>query len=94
MRNTPPFASRRRERRRANEGEYRAQHSAGYSEDLPSLADMVLTLKRNYAVLDEVDRNFLGVICTVANAGHKAKIETIIECRSMAWSMMNRYGLQ
>lgn len=67
-----------------------AQHTARYSDDMPSLADMVLTLKRNYAVLDEVDRNFFGAICTVANAGHKAKIETIIECRSMAWSMLRR----
>ena len=69
------------------------QHTAGYSEDLPSLADMCLVLHRNRALLDDVDRRFFDLIDRVLASGTKAKIETIIECRSIAWSMMGRYGL-
>ena len=68
------------------------QHTAGYSEDLPSLADMCLVLHRNRWLLDDVDRRFFALIDRVLSSGSKAKIETIIECRSIAWSMMGRYG--
>jgi len=66
----------------------------GESAELPSLEDMCAKLRRNYAVLDDVDRSFLALIYGVAKAGNKAKIETVIECRSIAWSMMGRYGLR
>ena len=69
------------------------QHTAGYSEDLPSLADMCLVLHRNRGLLDDVDRSFFPIIEIVLSSGDEAKIETIIECRSIAWSMMGRYCL-
>lgn len=65
----------------------------GTSGELPSLADMCAILRKNYTVLDDVDRSFFALIYRVMQAGDKAKIETIIECRSIAWSMCNRYGL-
>ena len=68
------------------------QHTASYSEDMPSLADMCLVLHRNREVLDDVDLSFFTVIDIVRASGSKAKIETIMECRSIAWSMMGRYG--
>ena len=72
------------------------QHTAGYiyaeSEDIPSLADMCLVLHRNRSVLDDVDRSFFALIDRVLASGGEAKFETIIECRSIAWSMMGRYG--
>lgn len=65
----------------------------GSSADLPSLADMCAILRKNYTVLDDVDRSFFALIYRVMQAGDKAKIETVIECRAIAWSMCNRYGL-
>lgn len=65
----------------------------GASAELPSLADMCAILKKNYAVLDGVDRSFFALIYRVMRSGNEAKIETVIECRSLAWSMCNRYGL-
>lgn len=65
----------------------------GSSGELPSLAEMCATLKKNYTVLDDVDRSFFALIYRVMQAGDKAKIETVVECRSIAWSMCNRYGL-
>ena len=68
------------------------QHTAGYSEDLPSLADMCLVLHRNLAELDHEDAKLFKLIDKVLASGNKAKIETIIEAKSLAWSMMGRYG--
>ena len=67
--------------------------SRGASSDLPSLEELCDTLKRHYVKLDEVDRNFFALIYRVMKSGPKAKIETIIECRAIAWSMVNRYGI-
>ena len=60
----------------------------------PSLEEMCATLRKNYAVLDETDRSFLFLITKVSNQGDKAKIETVMECLAIAWSMLNRYRLQ
>jgi hypothetical protein len=65
----------------------------GASSDLPSLEELCDTLKRHYTKLDEVDRNFFALIYRVMKAGPKAKIETVIECRAIAWSMVNRCGV-
>lgn len=63
-------------------------------DGLPSLGEMCITIKRNYAVLDEVDRSFFALIHRVWQQGNKAKIGTVMECRSISWSMIGRYGLK
>ena len=72
------------------------ERTAGYSANLPSLEDMCLVLNRNYAVLGDVDRWFFDII-NYANyailSGENAKIDTIIKCRSVAWTMISRHGL-
>lgn len=65
----------------------------GDSPDLPSLEEMCDSLGKNYTKLDDVDREFFHIVNLVFRMGDRAKIETIIECRAIAWSMMNRYGI-
>jgi len=67
---------------------------SGVMDAMPSLEEMCATLRKNYAVLDETDRRFLFLITQVSIHGDKAKIETVMECRAIAWSMLNRYSLQ
>ena len=69
------------------------ERTAGNSGDAPSLEEMYLTLRSNYTVLDDVDRRFFALIHQVMISGDKAKIDTIIECRSIAWTMICRHGL-
>ena len=69
------------------------ERTAGYSANVPSLEEMYAILVSNYAVLDDVDRRFFALIEQVMASGEKAKIDTIIECRSIAWTMICRHGL-
>lgn len=62
-------------------------------DNLPKLVELCSVLKKNHAVLDEVDRSFFALIHRVMMAGNKAKIETVLECQAIAWSMCKRYGL-
>lgn len=65
----------------------------GDSPDLPSLEEMYSALIEVESNMDDIDRDFLLIIRRVFYMGDKAKIETIIECRAIAWSMLNRYGI-
>lgn len=67
--------------------------SQGDSSDLPSLDEMLIALRKNYALLDEIDRDVFAFIAGVRMQGDRAIIETIMECRAMAWSMCNRYSI-
>ena len=69
------------------------ERTAGNSGDVPSLEEMYRTLVSNFAVLDDVDRRFFALIHQVMLSGDKAKIDTLIECRSIAWTMISRHGL-
>lgn len=68
--------------------------SQGDSSDLPSLTEMFIALRNNYALLDEIDRDVFEFIAGVRMQGDMAIIETITECRAMAWSMLNRYSIR
>lgn len=65
----------------------------GDSAHLPSLGEMCHALRENYYKLDEIDRDFYLLIAHVNRLWEHMKPETIIECRAMAWSMLNRYKL-
>lgn len=67
--------------------------SQGDSSNLPSLTEMFIALRKNFALLDEIDRDAFAFIAGVMMLGDRVKIETIMECRAMAWSMLNRYGI-
>ena len=69
------------------------ERTAGYSANVPSLDEMYRTLVSNCAVLDDVDQRFFALIHQVMVSGEKAKIDTLIECRSIAWTMISRHGL-
>lgn len=65
----------------------------GDSPSLPSLQEMYDVLRRNFAKLDEIDRDAYSLFGHVVRLGDKAQVECVMECRSMAWSMMNRNEL-
>lgn len=65
----------------------------GMSENMPSLGDMCDTLRRNWSVIDEVDKDFSRLLFKVESAGMRAKIETVAECRAIAFSIVSRYGI-
>lgn len=67
--------------------------SQGDSSDLPSLTEMFIALRDNYSLLDDIDRDIYAFIAGVRMQGDRAFIETIMECRAIAWSMLNRYGI-
>lgn len=66
----------------------------GDSPNLPSLEEMFNALRNNYALLDEIDRDFFACIDHVYRLGNNAKIEAITDSRAIAFSMMNRYGVK
>lgn len=68
--------------------------SQGDSSALPSLTEMFIALRNNYHLLDENDRNNYAFIAGVRMQGDRAIIETIMECRAMAWSMLNRNSIR
>lgn len=65
----------------------------GDSADLPSLEEMFNAIRNNYVLLDEIDRDFFYHIDHVYRLGDNAKIESITDSRSIAWAIMNRYGI-
>lgn len=65
----------------------------GDSPDLPSPEEMCYALKSKYSSMDDVDRDFFHIINAACRMGDRAKIETIIECRAIAWSMIRRNGI-
>lgn len=64
--------------------------SQGDSSALPSLTEMFIALRNNYSLLDDIDRDTYAFIAGVRMQGDRAIIETVEECRAMAWSMLNR----
>lgn len=66
----------------------------GDSPHLPSLGEMCHALRENFYKLDDIDKDFFSLIGHVNRMGEKAKIETVMERRSIAWSMLNRYSLK
>lgn len=68
--------------------------SQGDSPDLPSLEEMRDALKKNFKLMDEIDRDFFSLIDHVVRMGVKAEIKVIVDSRSIAWHMMNRYGVK
>lgn len=68
--------------------------SQGGSSHLPSLTEMFIALRNNYALLDDIDRDIYAFIAGVRMQGDRAIIETVEECRAMAWSMLNRYSIR
>ena len=69
------------------------ERTAGYSGNLPSLEEMYLRLAGNYAVLDNAERGYFEIIEYNLTSNKKAKIEEIINLRSIAWTMISRHGL-
>ena len=69
------------------------ERTAGYSVDLPSLEEMYLMLAGNYTVLDNAERGYFEIIEYNLTSNKKAKIEEIINLRSIAWTMISRHGL-
>ena len=65
----------------------------GMFSELPNLSDLCASLRKNWAVLDEIDKGFARLILRVGATGDSAKIETVAECRAIAWSILTRYGL-
>ena len=69
------------------------ERTAGYSANVPSLEDMCLTIKNNYALLDDIDRTFFDLINYAMLSCDHTNIDTLIECRTIAWTMICRHGL-
>lgn len=68
--------------------------SQGDYSALPSLTEMFIALRKNYALLDEIDRDAYEFIAGVRMKGDMATIEAVEGSRAIAWSMLNRYGVQ
>lgn len=60
---------------------------------VPSIEEMFFAIRKNYGLLNEADRNTFAFIVGVRTRADRVGIETISECRTQAWSMMNRYGI-
>ena len=69
------------------------ERTAGYSANVPSLAEMYLTLASNYAVLDDMELKLFVLIEHNMVFPEKAKVYSLIEYRSIAWTMICRHGL-
>ncbi|MHB0978429.1 MAG: hypothetical protein ACYC1K_03470 [Minisyncoccota bacterium] len=65
----------------------------GDSSALPSLTEMFIAIRKNYHLLDEIDRDAYAFIAGTRMKGDMATIEAVEGSWAMAWSMLNRYGI-
>ena len=64
--------------------------SQGDSSNLPSLTEMFIALRKNYHLLDEIDRDAFAFIAGTRMKGDIATIEAVEGSRAIAWSILNR----
>lgn len=72
---------------------FKKPNPSGAEPWMPSLEEMCTALRKNFSKLDQGDRVLYCKADYTCWLGDRAEIDSIIECRAIAWSMMARNGI-